>query len=94
MSNHKKLIIVLTGGIGSGKSTVAQLFKQLGADVIDADDISKEIVQPKSKTLNLIHEHFGDVILNQDGSLNRPRLQQIIFNDPAAKRWLENYYIP
>ena len=83
------LIIGLTGGIGSGKSTVEALFKQLGVPVIDADDVGKSLVTPGSPTLNDIANQFGSSVLNPNGSLNRGALREIIFTDPKAKKQLE-----
>ena len=83
------LIIGLTGGIGSGKSTVEALFKQLGVSVIDADEVGKSLVKPGSPILNDIVSHFGSSVLNSDGSLNRGMLREIIFNSPNARKQLE-----
>ncbi|MEW6353864.1 MAG: dephospho-CoA kinase [Pseudomonadota bacterium] len=83
------LVIGLTGGIGSGKSTVAQCFARLGAPVIDADVIARELVEPGKPALARIVETFGAGVLNQDGSLNRARLRSIVFSDVARRRQLE-----
>jgi dephospho-CoA kinase len=80
--------IGLTGGIGSGKSTVARLFAQHGASVIDADAIAREVVAPGSDGLGALTEAFGPAILNGDGSLNRPALADIVFADPDARQTL------
>jgi dephospho-CoA kinase len=82
-------IVGLTGGIGSGKSTAANFFTQLGVEIVDADSIAREVVAIGQASLNTIAEHFGDSILLADGSLNRPRLREIIFADATEKRWLE-----
>ena len=87
-------IVGLTGGIGSGKSTVAHLFAKLGADIIDADQVARDVVATGSPALQQIAGHFGPDILNPDQSLNRPALRQIIFEDPAEKRWLEQLLHP
>ncbi len=84
------ITVGLTGGIGSGKSTVSQLlFELYQIPTIDTDAIAKEIVQPHSAGLNAIIQQFGKGILNQNGSLNRGQLREIIFNDPAQKKQLE-----
>lgn len=79
-----KIVIGLTGGIGSGKSTVCQLFAQYGIAIIDADLIAREIVQPGQPTLEAIIQLFGPRILNADGTLNRSALRDIVFADPQA----------
>jgi len=89
-----KLIIGLTGGIGSGKSQAASFFRELGAPVIDADEVAREVVQPGQKALAAIVEKFGQSFLNADGSLNRSLLREKIFNDEQARLWLENLLHP
>jgi dephospho-CoA kinase len=76
--------IGLTGGIGSGKSTVAARLAELGAVVIDADAIAREVVELGTPGLQYVVARFGDEILTSDGSLNRPKLGSIVFADPAA----------
>lgn len=76
--------IAVTGGIGSGKSTVAQRFGELGAVVIDADALAREVVEPGTDGLRRVVERFGRQVLNSDGSLNRAALARIVFNDPVA----------
>ena len=88
------LTIGLTGGIGSGKSTVAQLFKQHNIHVIDADQAARQVVKPHSSTLKKITKHFGDEILEANGSLNRPLLRERIFQHPEERLWLENLLHP
>ena len=73
------LIIGLTGGIASGKSTVANFFKELGAYLIDWDELAHEVVRPHSKAWKRIVEHFGPGVLNEDLSLNRQKLGEIVF---------------
>ncbi|HGJ5875585.1 MAG TPA: dephospho-CoA kinase [Arsenophonus sp.] len=87
-------IIALTGGIGSGKSTVSDKFASLGVPIIDADIISRQIVMSNTYALNMIKQHFGPSILNEDGSLNRTRLRKKIFSDPIEKKWLNNLLHP
>ncbi len=79
----------LTGGIGSGKSTVAAEFTKLGVGVIDLDQVSRDLVKPGTSTLAELVAHFGTKILTEDGSLNRSLLRQIIFSNPIEKDWLE-----
>lgn len=87
-------IIGLTGGIGSGKSTVANQFATLGIKIIDTDVIARELVQPGTEVLQKIVEHFGKSILNEQGELNRKALGQIIFSNKLEKAWLENVLHP
>ena len=87
-------ILGLTGGIGSGKTTVANLFAELGIELVDADLIAREIVQPGEPALQQIVEHFGATILQTDGSLDRAKLRQIIFATPAERSWLEQLTHP
>lgn len=93
MENHK-LIVGLTGGIGSGKSEVSRRFALLGIDIIDADEEARSVVAPGSEALKQIHAHFGDAILLADGTLNRAALREIIFTNPAEKNWLEQLLHP
>ena len=86
---HSPLVIGLTGGIGSGKSVVCDHFAQRGIAVSDADIVAREVVEPGCAALAQIHQHFGDDILAADGALNRRRLREIIFAQPAEKTWLE-----
>lgn len=88
------LLIGLTGGIGSGKSTVAELFRQLGAGYVDADVVAREVVAPGTPALAAIAAHFGSSLLLADGSLDRNALRQRIFADSAAKTWLEQLLHP
>ena len=82
-------VIGLTGGIGSGKSTVADLFRELGVFAIDADEVSREVVMPGEPALNAIADHFGRIILNEDGTLDRAALRKRIFEDDTEREWLE-----
>ena len=89
----KKYLVGLTGGIGSGKSTVANSFKKLGIRVVDADYAARAVVEPGSEALTQIETYFqplaGDTPMIVDGSLNRAALRAIIFNDTDKKSWLE-----
>lgn len=89
-----KLLVGLTGGIGSGKSTVAEKFRALGAGYVDADIVAREVVAPGTEALDAIVARFGASILQADGSLDRAALRQCIFSDPAAKLWLEQLLHP
>lgn len=90
----KKLIIGLTGGIGSGKSEVSHRFQALGITLVDADTVARDVVMPGQPALESIHTHFGTDILLSDGSLNRARLREIIFTNPEEKEWLEQLLHP
>ena len=81
--------IGLTGGIGAGKSTVARELERLGALVVDADAIAREVVAPGTPGLAAVVAEFGDSVLTPDGSLDRPALGRIVFADPAARARLE-----
>jgi len=81
--------IGLTGGIGSGKSTAAELFAELGASVIDTDAISHELTQAGGHAIGAIREAFGAEYVTADGSLDRPRMRERVFGDAAAKARLE-----
>lgn len=91
---HTSLLIGLTGGIGSGKSTVAELFKKRGANYVDADVVARDVVAPGTDALTAISAKFGSEILQQDGQLNRAKLRQVIFQDTSAKHWLESLLHP
>ncbi|MCP3669761.1 MAG: dephospho-CoA kinase [Gammaproteobacteria bacterium] len=88
------LTIGLTGGIGSGKSTVSDIFQSLGVPVIDSDLIAHEVVQPGEPGLKGIIQHFGTGILQPDGSLNRQQLRNLVFNDETARKQLEQMLHP
>jgi dephospho-CoA kinase len=81
-------IIGLTGGIGSGKSTVAGMLRTLGATIIDADEIVHELQAPGAPMLEILAEHFGAEILDERGALRRKQLGALVFNDPEARRRL------
>lgn len=84
----------LTGGIASGKSTVSGMFRDIGVPVIDADVIAREVVAPGSGALEAIVDAFGEEILTEEKSLNRARLGEIVFSDPAKKKVLERILHP
>lgn len=87
-------IVALTGGIGSGKSTVADEFAKLGATIVDADIIARQVVEPGKPALDAIRLRFGNAMLNTDGSLDRAALRQRIFSSPEEKQWLNNLLHP
>ncbi|WP_318499372.1 dephospho-CoA kinase [Photobacterium leiognathi] len=89
------LVIGLTGGIGSGKTTVANLFADTyGIDIIDADIVAREVVEPNTFGLNAIVEKCGKEILLEDGTLHRAKLRDAIFSQPELKTWLNNLLHP
>ncbi|ART82923.1 dephospho-CoA kinase [Oceanisphaera profunda] len=79
----------VTGGIGSGKSTVADLFAELGIVVVDADVIAREVVAPGEPVLDAIGAYFGPEVIAADGSLNRALMRERIFENAAYRHWLE-----
>ena len=83
------MIIGLTGGIGSGKTTVSNLFSELGITVVDADIAAREVVEPGSAALKEIQTHFSEDTVNSDGSLNRQALREQVFDNETERRWLE-----
>ncbi len=87
-------VIGLTGGIASGKSTVTGMLRSLGATVIDADFISRELVLPGSLALQEIVESFGKQVMNKDGSLDRKKLADIVFNDKEKLKRLDEIMLP
>jgi dephospho-CoA kinase len=81
-------VVAITGGIGSGKTTIANQFAALGIEVVDADLIAREVVAPGTPALAAIVNHFGTEMLTEQGLLDRRALRERIFSDPAAKSWL------
>ena len=88
------LKIGLTGGIGSGKSTVCRLFAELGTPIIDADIIARQLVEPNSPALKKLMAQFGKNILNPDQSLNRVYLRDLVFSDKPKKNQLDQIMHP
>lgn len=86
--------VVLTGGIASGKSIVATEFAKLGVPIIDTDELARIVVQPGHPALHNLVEQFGDEILNQDGTLNRKYLRELVFSNPAKREALERILHP
>ena len=87
-------VVGLTGGIGSGKSTIAAQFEALGIELIDADLLAREVVEPGSPALAAIAAHFGQEFIGPGGELERQRLRQVIFADAREKDWLEHLLHP
>ena len=88
------LLVGLTGGIATGKSLVSEILRGLGAYIIDADKIAREVVEPQKPAWLEIVEFFGKDIINKDRTINRKRLGEIVFNDPLKKRKLEEIVHP
>jgi len=88
------LKVGLTGGIGSGKSTVSNIFASLGVPIIDSDIIAREVVEPGETGLEQIVAHFGDQTLNPDGTLNRKHMRNLVFDNTEARKELENILHP
>jgi len=84
----------LTGGIGSGKSTVATLFAELGVPVVDTDAISHQLTQPRGAAIPAIRAAFGDDFIDATGALDREKMRQLVFSDFAAKQRLEKILHP
>jgi dephospho-CoA kinase len=82
-------IIGLTGGIGSGKTTVTEFLREKGYQVVDADVIAREIVEPGTEVLGALASHFGEVILQPDGTLNRQKLAELSFVNSDQKAFLD-----
>ena len=89
-----KLVIGLTGGIGSGKTTLTHFFQELGVEIIDADIIAREVVAVNSPALKAIALHFGDDFIQNDGQLNRVLLRRRIFSNNTDKTWLNKLLHP
>jgi dephospho-CoA kinase len=87
-------LVGLTGGIASGKTTVAQRFAEHGAELIDADDVAREVVLPGTEAYRKILEHFGEQILDEDGLIDRPALGRIVFSDPDKRALLNELTHP
>lgn len=93
-AKHKSFRLGLTGGMGCGKSTVAGLLSGMGATVLDADAISRELTAPGGDALPAIRAHFGPEVFRSDGSLNRAALASLIFRDTKERRILEGIIHP
>jgi len=87
-------LIGLTGGIGSGKTTVSNLFAQLGAGIVDTDLIAHQITAPGGKAIPLIRDHFGAEFIDNSGALDRAKMRSLVFQNPEAKKALEEITHP
>ncbi|AIW19901.1 dephospho-CoA kinase [Vibrio coralliilyticus] len=88
-------VVGLTGGIASGKTTVANLFQsQFGIEIVDADVVAREVVEPGSEGLKAIEERWGSGILLHDGTLNRAKLREVIFANEEEKAWINGLLHP
>jgi dephospho-CoA kinase len=83
------MIVGLTGGIGAGKSTVAQYFRDCGVLIIDTDEIARQLLEPDQPLLKEVVQYFGEKILQKDGALNRVKLRSLVFESTANRHWLE-----
>jgi dephospho-CoA kinase len=94
MERTNKIVIGLTGGIGSGKSTITEMFANLGIDIVDADIVARMVVAPKSDALKSIAQHFGKQFIQSDGHLNRALLRSQVFSNEQDKTWLNSLLHP
>ena len=90
----RKLVVGLTGGIGSGKSAAATEFERLGATLVDTDAIAHELTAPNGRAIAALRDAFGDAAIGADGALDRAWMRSRVFSDPAAKRRLESILHP
>lgn len=90
----RQLAVGLTGGIASGKSVVSSAFERLGIEVVDADQVARDIVEPGQPALEEIRARFGDAIIDGDGRLDRRQMRGIVFDDPDARVALEKITHP
>lgn len=88
------LTVGLTGGIASGKTTVSNLFAELGVPIIDADVLSRNLLDPGEKAYTQVIQHFGESIVTEDQRIDRKRLRQLIFTQPEEKHWIETMLHP
>jgi dephospho-CoA kinase len=93
-TNYPPLLIALTGGIASGKTAVAELFAKLGVPVLDTDQIARDVVAPGMPALGQLVAEFGAEILDAQGKLDRARMRERVFSDPAQRRKLESITHP
>ncbi len=94
MSSNKPMIIALTGGVASGKTAVSDRFAELGVPVVDTDLVAREVVAPRSSGLAAVKKAFGPEVIKTDGGLDRAALRGKIFDNPAARRRLEEILHP
>ncbi len=88
------VLVGLTGGIASGKSTVTRVFRSLGACVIDADELAREVVRPGTPAWDEVVSYFGEGVLMEDGSIDRSLLANIVFDDPEKRKVLNSIVHP
>ncbi|MBZ5201136.1 dephospho-CoA kinase [Planomicrobium chinense] len=88
------MIIGLTGSIASGKSTVSAMLAEMGYPIVDADKVARLVVEPGSETLEKIRELFGDEVILPDGTMDRKKVGELIFNDPASRKKLNDVIHP
>jgi dephospho-CoA kinase len=91
---HRPLLVVLTGGVASGKTTASDHFSRLGVEVIDTDLVAREVVEPGSEALAEIESEFGRGVIGADGSLDRKHLREIVFRDSSRRKRLESILHP
>ncbi|WP_273402792.1 dephospho-CoA kinase [Actinobacillus porcinus] len=89
-----RYVVGLTGGIGSGKSTIANVFAELGVPIVDADVVARQVVEKGSPLLAQIVAHFGEQVLTEQGELNRAALRELVFHNEAEKNWLNELLHP
>jgi dephospho-CoA kinase len=94
LSSATMILVGLTGGVATGKSTVAKMFKQHGAIIIDADELAREVVIPGKPAWRQIVKTFGKTVLNPDRTLNRHELGTVVFGNPTKLRQLEHIIHP
>ncbi|MBC3811555.1 dephospho-CoA kinase [Undibacterium aquatile] len=90
----ERFTVGLTGGIGSGKTTIANMFADFGASIIDTDVIAHQLTQPDGIAIPVIREQFGDAYLTDDGAMDRARMRELVFADSGEKQKLENILHP
>ncbi|MGD2140014.1 MAG: dephospho-CoA kinase [Burkholderiales bacterium] len=86
--------VALTGGIGSGKTTISDLFAEFGVEIIDTDEIARALTGKAQPAVRDIADKFGPEIIDSDGSLNRDRMRELVFSDPQARETLQNILHP
>jgi len=94
MNPHRKFVVGVTGGIGSGKSAACAVFEELGITVVDADQAARVVVEPGTEGLKKIAEHFGNDVIQADGTMDRAAMRRLVFENPAERKWLESLLHP
>jgi dephospho-CoA kinase len=92
--NDNRLVLAVTGGIATGKTTVANMLTELGAAHIDFDVLARQVVEPGTPALKQIVEYFGKQVLQEDGTLDRKKLSKVVFQDIEKRKKLENFTHP